>query len=212
MNPLDLFFVFAFALTIAMVAQAFFKENPAVLPAFHQFDYLRLLNVADAITMLLTLCGLFAVVKQYSKSCVATLQTSMVPDEDVKLGELRDATADHRCYLKNVGAGRATIGTVRYRLVLSDDERESEDFDLDHFQLMDRLKLKGLQDSKDFYMPRLAEHATFLAPDSKYLIHISNQRFGQVVKYLDIRIIYEDILGGRFLKEFPILYHFRFDI
>lgn len=210
LRTVNVFLIVLFALACLLLVQSIGRENILLFGINHFMFKMKLLSVDASIALFTTIIGLFFLERQFSKSLMPLIQTSM---DDKAISDTSEPTKSiiHKCYLRNSGSGRAIINTVRYRLIFLGD-KDHNNYDIDHFELLERLKVKGLQEGIDFYMPRIAENCSFVPPDSSREFHSSNENFGRKVKYLDMNLVYSNILGVKWTKDFPILYHHRADI
>lgn len=198
------------SIALVLVAQAVLRHNRTPFSALHVLDHIVLLSIDQAITILLTVVGLYSLERQFARSFSPSLQTSMVGDSEITLASLTREPYEHRCYLRNMGPGRATIIGARYRLEFFEPtERVAKMATLDHFQTISALQDRDLVVDVDFFMPRLAANVTHISPDSSRLIHLSNGKFDSLVRILDVELTYEDTLGERYQSTHAIIYRYR---
>jgi hypothetical protein len=193
---------------LGFVAQAFLHENPDVLTKFPDFRHIRLMTFDGAVTFFVLWLAVFVAHKQFRQASVPVLHTSMVHHERTtfSLSDIKDS--DHVCFLRNLGSGRAIIKKVRYRLLFS-DEKVHHNFDLDYFQMLKKLQERNLIENVDFFMPRIPDNSPSIVPGSCILIHISNKKFDEMVRYLDMHLTYESVLHARYTKNSPIVAYYR---
>lgn len=190
------------ALTSLLVVQAFVaaNANPAGWP-LAWFWRLKLLDMNNAVTLLIALLSLIAVRQQfiYGTKPFLIYFSRFSHDSALGLPRISDRERAWSVTVQNVGQGAASVRSTRYRLALGGSSRPQVRDGLSAGEVQEILSKHGLVAGKHYSMATLSDGARIAAGGEQVVFEIRAD-CAKIVTALDLHLTFEAMLGDRFEK------------
>lgn len=163
---------------------------------------LKLLELNDALTLLIGILGLLAVRQQVALGTKPHLGYEGRKNEEsetaLEPGEVWTVA------LKNSGSGVAIVERQTFRMYLLGDASPDERFLLSHDQVVEQLKARGLVHGRDYALTRYSGSATIAANTKELLLEILIEKSLPIIA-LDMRLEFRGVLRDRFERTFFLI-------